>query len=153
MEAGAIGLAQFLTMLDLPVSLGGIAIGLITVLAHPGFHRADLLAATPLERVGVGLCAAVAALGLFGFGEISVRSGAPLTPLAALFTAMIFLLAAPGMLWRTRWRGVGEGVATIAISVAAILSGFTMGFLLEPLVILMIWICIQALRPRKIHQN
>ena len=146
MEEGAIGLAQFLTMLDLPVSLGGIAIGILTVVAHPGFHRADLFAATTVERLGVGLCVAVAALGLFGFGETTVRRGVALTPLAALFTAMIFLLAAPGMLWRTRWRGVGEGVATISISAAAILAGFSIGFLFVPLVMLMIWICSQALR-------
>ena len=152
MEEGAIGFTQFLAVLDLPVSLGGIAIGLITVVAHPGFHRSDLLAATTLERLGVGLCVAVAALGLFGFGETTVRRGIGLAPLAALFTAMIFLLAAPGMLWRTRWRGVGEGVATIAISVAAILAGFSIGFLFVPLVILMMCICVQALRrPRVDH--
>ncbi|HUQ48779.1 MAG TPA: hypothetical protein VM053_11165 [Gemmatimonadaceae bacterium] len=146
-------MAQLLTMLDLPVSLGGIVIGLITVVVRPGLHRADLLAATSLERVGVGLCVAVAALGLFGFGEATVRRGAELPPLAVLFTAMIFLLATPGFLWRTRWRGVGEGVATIAVSVAAILAGFSMGFLLVPLVILMITICIQALRQRAVNRS
>jgi hypothetical protein len=120
--------AQLLTMVCLPVSLGGIMIGVITALKHPGFHRVDLLASTTIERIAVGLCVGVAALGLFGFGEASVRGGAELTPLAALFTAMILLLAAPGMLWRTRWRSVGEGVATIAVSTAAILSGFRLAF-------------------------
>ena len=145
MEESAIALAQFLTILDLPVSLGGIVVGLITALRRPGFHRADLRAATTVERIGVGLCVGVAALGLFGYGEATLTRGVSLTPLAGLFTLMIFLLATPGFLWRTRWRGFGEGVAMIAVSVAAILSGFSIGFLFVPLVILMMWICIQAL--------
>jgi hypothetical protein len=143
---GAIGVAQLLTLLDLPVSLGGILIGLMTVVARPGVNRSDLSAASAFERVGVGLCVGVAALGLFGFGETMLRRGPDLSPLAVLFTAAILLLATPGFLWRTRWREVGEGVATIAVSVAAILAGFSMGFLLVPLVVLMMCICVQALR-------
>jgi len=120
-------------------------VGLIATVRRPGFHRVNLLAATTIERIGVGICVGVAALGLFGFGETIIQRSISLTPLAGLFTLMIFLLAAPGFLWRTRWRGAGEGVATIAVSVAAILSGFSMGFMLVPLVILMMVICIQAL--------
>ena len=138
-------LAQFLTMLVIPFGLIGIVIGIYTVAMRPGFHRADPFAATTLERIGVGLCLGVAALGLFGFGEATLQRGTPLDPLAFLFTVMVLLLATPGILWRTKARGIGEGVATIAASAAAILSGFSIGFLLLPLVVLMIWICVQAL--------
>src|SRR6476646_3050477 len=58
MEESAIGIAQFLTMLDLPVSLGGIVIGVIAAVRRPGFYRPNLLAATTMERIGVGLCVA-----------------------------------------------------------------------------------------------
>jgi presenilin-like A22 family membrane protease len=49
-------------------------------------------------------------------------------------------------LWKSRWRVVAEGLATVSIAVAAILSGFSIGFLLVPLVILMIWVCVIRLR-------
>ena len=145
MEEGAIAAARFLTVLDLPVGLLGMLVGVVTVVLHPGVNRPDLLASTSLERVAVGLCVAVAALGLFGFGEATVKRGAGLTPLALVFTGMIFLLATPGFLWRTRWRAVGEGIATIGVSVAAILTGFSIGFMFVPLAILMMWICFSAI--------
>jgi len=41
---------------------------------------------------------------------------------------------------------VAEGIATLSLSIGAILSSFTIGFLLVPLMLLMIWVCYARLR-------
>ena len=67
-------------------------------------------------------------------------------PLAAAFTVAIVFCGLPAILWKSRWRVVAEGIATISISVAAMLAGFSIGFLLVPLAGLMIWVCYARLR-------
>ena len=142
MEDGALRLSQFLTMLDLPVGLIGIVVGLITaVRLVPRAASAYPAEAGLVERIAVGLCAGVAMLGFLGTIETIFAKKPDFPPLAMLFSVAILLCGLPAVLWKSRWRGVAEGVATVSIAVAAILSGFSIGFLFVPLVILMIWVC------------
>ena len=142
MEDGALRLSQFLTMLDLPVGLIGIVVGLITaVRLLPRAASAYPAEAALVERIAVGLCAGVAMLGFLGTIETVFAKKPDFPPLAMLFAVAILLCSLPAVLWKSRWRGVAEGVATVSIALAAILSGFSIGFLFVPLVILMIWVC------------
>ena len=80
-------------------------------------------------------------LGFLGTIETVFAKKPDFPPLAMLFAVAILLCGLPAVLWKSRWRRVAEGVATVSIAVAAILSGFSIGFLFVPLVILMIWVC------------
>ena len=99
-----------------------------------------------LERIAVGLCGGVAVLGLIGTMETLLARRPDFPPLAVTFVVAVILSGLPAVVWRSRWRGAAEGVATISIATAAILSGFSIGFLFVPLVILMIWVCVLHLR-------
>src|SRR5688572_21316713 len=68
---------------------------------------------------------------------------------AGLLTIVKGLTAAPAKLRNTRFRAVGEGIATLAIAGISIATGFSIGFLFVPLVGLMIWLCIRQLRSPK----
>jgi hypothetical protein len=146
MEEGALGVVRFLQLLILPVGVAGILVGLFTavrfLLRNPRLrHNAGVI-----EALAVGLCGGVAALGILGLVE-SFRSVRPdFPPLAAAFTVAVLFCGLPAILWKTRWRVVAEGIATVSLSVALILSGFSIGFLLVPLVLLMIWVCYARLR-------
>lgn len=146
MEEGALGVVRFLQFLILPVGVAGIAVGLFTavrfLLRNPrARHNAGVV-----EAFAVGLCGGVAALGILGLVETfrTVRPDFP--PLADAFTVAILFCGLPAILWKSRWRVVAEGIGTISIAVAAILSGFSIGFLLVPLVLLMMWVCLARLR-------
>ena len=146
MEEGALGVGRFLQVLVLPVGVAGIAVGLFTavrfLLRNPRVrHNAGVV-----EALAVGLCGGVAALGILGLVE-SFRSVRPdFPPLAAAFTVAVLFCGLPAILWKTRWRVVAEGIATVSLSVALILSGFSIGFVFVPLVLLMIWVCYARLR-------
>ena len=146
MEEGALGVARFLQLLVLPVGVAGIAVGLFTavrfLLRNPRVrHNAGVV-----EALAVGLCGGVAALGILGLVE-SFRSVRPdFPPLAAAFTVAILFCGLPAILWKSRWRVVAEGIATLSLSVGSILSGFSIGFLMVPLMLLMIWVCYARLR-------
>lgn len=147
MEEGAVKLAQFLAVLDLPVGILGIAVGLFAALRlSPRGELPDLSSGGLLERIAVGLCAGVAVLGLIGTMETLLARRPDFPPLAVTFVVAVILSGLPAVVWRSRWRGAAEGVATISIATAAILSGFSIGFLFVPLVILMIWVCVLHLR-------
>lgn len=147
MEEGAVRLSQFLAMLDLPVSLIGIAMGLFTaVRLIPRRIPPDLSGGGLPERIGVGLCAGVSVLGILGTVETFLTRRPDFPPLAVMFVVVIILSGLPAVIWRSPWRGSAEGVATMTISAAAILSGFSIGFLFVPLVFLMIWVCVLHLR-------
>jgi hypothetical protein len=154
MEEGAVGLARFLTILDLPVGLIGIVVGLFTaVRLVPRVATQDLPDVGLIERIAVGLCAGVAMLGILGTIESVFTRRPDFPPLAVLFAVAIILSGLPAVTWKSRWRGVAEGVATVSIACAAILSGFSIGFFFVPLVILMIWVCVLRLRiPRRSPQ-
>ena len=146
MEEGALGVARFLQLLVLPVGVVGAVVGLLTavrfLLRNPRLrHDAGVI-----EALAVGLCGGVAALGILGLVE-SFRSVRPdFPPLAAAFTVAILFCGLPAILWKSRWRVVAEGIATVSLSVGAMLSGLSIGFLFVPLVLLMIWVCFARLR-------
>ena len=147
MEEGAVRFTQFLTVLDLPVSLLGIAVGLFAaVRLIPRGLLPDLAGGGFVERLAVGLCAGVAVLGILGTIETFLTRTRDFPPLAAVFVVVIILSGLPAVVWKSPWRGTAEGVATMSIATAAILSGFSIGFLFVPLVILMIWVCVLHLR-------
>lgn len=142
MEEGAAGVIRALVVLDLPLSLIGIAAGIFTV----GREIGRLRLGSPIdlgiiERIAVGLCAGVAMLGFLGTVETLLLKRPDFPPLAILFAASVILAALPAIMWKLRWRGAAEGAATVFIAAAAILSGFTIGFMFVPLVALMIWVC------------
>ena len=146
MEEGALGVVRFLQFLILPVGVLGIAIGLFTAVRFLLRNPRTRHDAGVVEALAVGLCGGVAALGILGLVE-SFRTVRPdFPPLDAAFTVAILFCGLPAILWKSRWRVVGEGIGTIAIAVAAILSGFSIGFILVPLVLLMVWVCFARLR-------
>ena len=146
MEEGALGVARFMTLLVLPVGVAGIVVGLFTAVRFLLRNPRTRHDAGFVEAAAVGLCGGVAALGILGLIE-SFRSVRPdFPPLAAAFTVAILFCGLPAILWKSRWRVVAEGIGTVALSVASILSGFSIGFLFVPLVLLMIWVCYARLR-------
>jgi hypothetical protein len=147
MEEVPLTVSRFLAALDLPVGLIAILVGLITAIRlvpRAAFQTLPELGL--VERIGVGLCAGVAMLGVLGTIESVFTRRPDFPPLAVMFAVAIILCSLPAIAWKSRWRGVAEGVATISIAVAAILAGFSIGFLFVPLVVLMIWVCILRLR-------
>jgi hypothetical protein len=141
MEEGALGIARFLQLLVLPVGVVGVAVGLFTAVRFLLRNPRTRHDAGVVEAFAVGLCGGVAALGILGLVE-SFRSIRPdFPPLAAAFTVAVLFCGLPAILWKSRWRTVAEGIGTVSLSVASILSGFSIGFLFVPLVLLMIWVC------------
>ena len=146
MEEGALGIARFLQLLVLPVGIVGVVAGLFTAVRFLLRNPRTRHDAGVVEALAVGLCGGVAALGILGLIE-SFRTLRPdFPPLAAAFTVAVLFCGLPAILWKSRWRVVAEGIGTVSLSVASILSGFTIGFLLVPLVLLMIWVCYARLR-------
>jgi hypothetical protein len=145
MEEAAVAAVRLLAVLDLPVGLFGIVIGLFTAIWRPSSGRATTVARLP-ERMGVGLCMAVAILGALGIVITSLRRQPPPTLLALVFAVLILVMALPALLWNSKWRRSAEGVATAALSLDAILAGFSIGPLFVPLVLLMMWVCVERIR-------
>jgi hypothetical protein len=145
MEEAAVAAVRLLAVLDLPVGLFGIVIGLFTATWRPSSSHATTLGRLP-ERIGVGLCMAVAILGALGIVITSLRRQPPPTLLALFFAVLILVMALPALLWNSKWRRSAEGVATAALSLDAILAGFSIGPLFVPLVLLMLWVCVERIR-------
>lgn len=160
MEEGALSVTVFLTGLIIPISLGAVILGILTVVKGlGGFGGLRYREAGPereaasgragnsiLERAAAGSCGAVALILILVLGVNIGWSGRSASPLTVVLVVFILLLAAPAILWSTRYRTVAEGIATIAIAGIAILTGFSIGFLFVPVVVLMIWLCISQLR-------
>jgi hypothetical protein len=162
MEERTLAVTVFLTRLIIPIGLGAGVLGILTIMRGLGGfgnpRHPDLPAirepapsgrssSSLLERVAVGLCAAAAVLILLLVVNAD-RSGRA-SPWTAVLLLMSLLLTAPIILWNSRYRVASEGIATIAIAVIGILTGFSIGFLFVPIVVLMIWLCINQLRPSK----
>ena len=145
MEEAAVSVVRLLAVLDLPVALFGIVVGLFTALWRPFYRTGSTIPRLP-ERIAVGLCLAVSMLGAFGILLTILRRQTPPTLLATVFAVLILAIALPALLWNSRWRKAAEGVATAALSVDAILAGFSIGPLFVPLVILMLWVCAERIR-------
>jgi len=163
MEERTVALTVFLTGLIIPIGLGAAVLGILTMVRglggfgdtrHPDIVAKREPAASRhagnslLERVAAGLCATAAVVLIVVLGVNLGRSGRA-SPWTAVLLLMILLLPAPIVLWNTRYRVASEGIATIAIAVIAILTGFSIGFLFVPVVMLMIWLCISQLRQSK----
>ena len=163
MEERTVAVTVFLTRLIIPIGLGAAILGILTIvrgLGGFGNPRHSDLAAKPepaasgpagssrLERVATGLCATAAVVLILVLGVNVGRSGRA-SPWTAFLVLMFLLLPAPIILWNTRYRVASEGIATIAIAVIAILTGFSIGFLFVPIVVVMIWLCISQLRQSK----
>jgi hypothetical protein len=161
MEVGALTVTRFLTRLIMPIGAGAVVLGLLTIVkALGGFGslkplgsdaRGEEPAASPsvnssiLEQVAVGLCGTLALVLVLLLAVNAGRSGISGSLWPAALLVMSLLLGAPAALWNTRYRVAGEGIATISIAGIAIVTGFSIGFLFVPLVLLMIWLCINQL--------
>ena len=163
MEERTVAVTVFLTGLIIPIGLGAAVLGILTIVRgmggfgnprHPGLADKRELPASArsgsslLERVAAGLCLTAAVVLILVLGVNVGRSGRA-SPWTAFLLLMILLLTTPTILWNSRYRVASEGVATMAIAVIAILTGFSIGFLFVPIVVLMIWLCINQLRPSK----
>ena len=107
-----------------------------------------------LERVAVGLGGAVAVVLVLGLGVVIAWTHPQWRDLIGflLMMAICAPLVAPMILWNTRFRAAGEGIATMAIAMISIFAqlsagyGPMVGFLLAPVVALLVWVCIAQLR-------
>ena len=157
MEEAAIATVQFLVRLLFPIALVAIGIGVLTIgfsglarrrLEHVG-ERNFLPRSSAVEGAVVGVCAAISFIALVvAVQTVRLNGGGPppYQPLSVLVVVSAMLLGLPALLWKTRLRWAAEGIACIALAVTAVLCGFSIGFLFVPLLVLMIWICIQHLR-------
>jgi hypothetical protein len=159
MEEAAVGV---LVRLIWPIGLIAVCVGLVTlgVAIFPpkkARTRGSIIFGgnvpgnrSPIaERIAVGLCTPISLLGLVvAFQTVRLRtpSEPAYRPLSVLFVVATIVMGLPAVLWKTRLRLAAEGLATIALAIASILAGFSIGFAFVPLTVLMIWICVQHLR-------
>jgi hypothetical protein len=165
MEESAVVVARLFTRLIMPIGAIAFIVGVLTIVkgfgGFSGAHNPELAAAgsapagparegsSLLERVAAGLCGTLAVVLVLLLGVNAAQSGIGASFWPAILLVMFLLLGAPAILGNTRYRMVGEGIATVAIAGMAIVTGFSIGFLFVPIVVLMIWLCILQLRPSK----
>jgi hypothetical protein len=107
-----------------------------------------------LERVAVGSCGALGAALVLGLAVALGRAGHQPSVWIGfiLMISICLLLGTPLVLWNTRYRPAGEGIATMAIAIVssfALLSAesvLILGYVMTPLVVLMVWLCVAQLR-------
>ena len=143
MEDAAISVTQFLVRLIFPFAIvGGLAgLGLavsaiVTLMRDSGALSATASASERTkpfvsELISVGICAC---LGLVGLVALIFNVGHRVPPpnkWSVLLVALLILLGAPALCWRSRWRVLAEGVATVALAGVSILTGFSIGFALS----------------------
>jgi hypothetical protein len=169
MEEAPVTALQFFAGLILPVSLVAIVLGLFATAvgafaaARPrralaqsesensGAGVPQGLISEPqssaVERIAVGIFAAMSLLAVVVAIRSTNGSRFPSVPIVSilLFVALLSL-ALPAILWKTRLRFVGEGLALIAVAAVAILGVWSIGVFVLPLVVLMMWTCLQHLR-------
>jgi hypothetical protein len=162
MEEAALEVTGFLVRLIWPTGLIAVCVGLVTLgvaIFPPKKVRAGGRIIfggqvpgnrTPVaERIAVGLCAPISLLGLVvAFQTVRLRNASEpaYASLSVLFVVAIIVIGLPAIFWKTRLRLAAEALATIALAVASILAGFSIGFIFVPLTVLMIWICVRHLR-------
>ena len=156
MEEGALRVAEFLARSIFPVAVLAAFVGLVTIACAAFWSRVYYASsqesgnsyrpapADLAERIVVGLCALISLLSvvvsvqLFRFRETST----PRYPaVGILFALALLAMGAPALLWKTRARVASEGLATIAVAAVSIVTGFSIGFILVPLVLVMMWVC------------
>jgi hypothetical protein len=162
MEEAALEVTGFLVRLIWPTGLIAVCVGLVTLgvaIFPPKKARAggSIIFGgnvpgnrSPIaERIAVGLCTPISLLGLVvAFQTVRLRSASepPYRPLSVLLVLATIVMGLPAIFWKTRLRLAAEALATIALAVASILAGFSIGFIFVPLTVLMIWICVRHLR-------
>jgi hypothetical protein len=154
MEEASLGAFAFLIQVILLAAIGA---GVVTIVVA-GFAKyrpatvggpTTLPESSFLERSTVGVCALISLLSLVVAVQSIRLDGATLRGrwrLSVLLVVAIILSGLPAILWKTRLRWPAEGIASIALAVAAVLSMFSIGLFFVPLVVLMTWICIQHVR-------
>ncbi|HZE08173.1 MAG TPA: hypothetical protein VE110_05375 [Gemmatimonadaceae bacterium] len=162
MEESSVTVFQTLERLVLPIGLLGILIGIFAAAA--GVRMAILsnavgakrdetrtASATPtatIESIAVWVCAPISLLGIvvavqtIRFSSTSIPR---FPPVAVLAGAALILTGLPAILWKTRFRWAAEGVALAALGGSAILSAWSIGAFLLPVLALMLWVCLEHL--------
>ncbi|HWL41005.1 MAG TPA: hypothetical protein VNO75_12280 [Gemmatimonadaceae bacterium] len=149
-----------LVVLIIPISFVAAAVGVALIavsghrMAHAGalqnaesrHHAARATVGSGLEKVAVAVCGIIGILGVITLLTNVIRSTSNLQPAFLGLLAIVIVLLAPALLWRTRWRVPAEGLATMAMAGVAVLTGFSIGFAFVPLVVLMILLCARQLR-------
>jgi hypothetical protein len=161
MESSALAISEFVTRLIIPIGVVAAVLGLLVTVqglrnlwnserresagagSEPVVSWRD--GSSLLERVAASLCGTLAVVLVLLIGVNMGWTGVSLNRWTATLLGMIALLTAPALLWRTRYRKVGEGIGTVAIAGIAVLTGFSIGFVFVPLVGLMIWLCVRQL--------
>ena len=152
MEDAAISVTQFLVRLIFPMAIVGGVIGLglilssiIALVRDSGSRSATSTVSKRTrsfvsERITVGICACLSLLGLIALvSNVARRVPAP-NKWSVLLVVLVILLGAPALCWRTRWRVLAEGVATVALAGVSFLTGFSIGSVFVPLLAVMIWV-------------
>ena len=161
MEGVGLIITRGLAGLIIPVSLVAIPLALVLVwnsLSRRPLEQSCMVSpsasatsrprdgSSALEIISVTICFVVAMIGAIAFA-MNVIEGDPIHP--SQFVAVLglwLLIISPGLLWRSPWRSLAEGLATIALAVVTVLTGFSIGFALLPLLIAMMVVCFQRIR-------
>lgn len=100
------------------------------------------LGSSLVERLAVGICAAIALAGITAIVVQAIRRPSLWHPV--LLVLYVFL-GAPALLWRTTWRLSAEASATVMLAALTFITGFSIGFLIVPPLALMMWVCFRHL--------
>lgn len=158
MEEGAVAV-RALASLIIPLSVAAAVLGLILVVVS--LRRISTGGEQPgsylLESVAVVLCGTFSVVGAIGLLINEVRRNAIAHPAILIVLSVLMMIGAPALVWKSRWRVPAEGLATVAVAAATVLTGFSIGFAFVPLVALMILLCARHLalflRPEKLAVN
>jgi hypothetical protein len=137
-------LFSILQPLLLPAALAGVLFGFAAIAVEWGGKRAG--PSSSLQRVPVLVCAAVAVVAMIALVTNEIRRAAVFHPGGLVVFAPLLLMCAPVIFWRSRWQRTTVGVATVAVSVLAFITGFSIGVFFVPLVIAMVLVCFSYLR-------
>jgi hypothetical protein len=156
-EDAAIGVTQFLTRLIFPFAILGAVFGLGLIASETVIFardsegrsgsaaRSERATAVASEKISIGICATLGILGLIALIINSARRNLPPSWWTAFLVVLLILLGSPAMLWKSRWRVLMEGIATVTLAGVSVLTGFSIGFVLVPLLAVMIWVSLRHL--------
>jgi hypothetical protein len=152
-----LGTLEFLFAALMPVSVVGACAGLALVLVSlverrgpvglASFDRAATRSSAiePFVVAILGLLPVIVIVTILAGIARGSRGPMRMTGTDSLIVFLIViaacLVAAPAFLWRTRFRLIAEGVATVALSALALVGAWSIGILFLPLVAAMIWVC------------